>query len=111
MIAIILLMLFSLVAGGFSIYYLFRTVNSTIHGRGVWESPPGVFARLTYNPFNRILDGSQLTPQGLRYRRRLLVSTVCFIVPVGSILLFAKVLPKIIDEPNHKPLPAASNHG
>lgn len=70
------------------LYYLFRTANNTTMGRDVWKRPRGIGGWF-YNPLNRILDSSQLTPDGLRYRRKLVWSVICFSAPILLTFLFA----------------------
>jgi hypothetical protein len=70
------------------IYFLFRTANNTVAGRDVWKRPAGVGGWF-YNPLNSILDSSQLTPEGLRYRRKLVWSVIWFSAPILLTFLFA----------------------
>ena len=66
--------------------YLFLTTNSTVLGDEVWKRPRGV-AGWFYNPHNRILQSSRLTPEGLVYRRQLCWSIAAFVGPILAALL------------------------
>lgn len=70
------------------LYFLFRTTSSTVLGRAVWKSPPGIRG-IFYNPFNQILDTKMLTEDGRRYRIRLVMCVMFFITPILLSFLFA----------------------
>lgn len=87
-VAFIIALLVGPIAWCCTLYYLFRTANNTVMGRDVWKRPPGIGGWFL-NPMNRILDSSPLTPNGLRYRRKLVRSIIWFSVPILLVFLFA----------------------
>jgi ABC-type glycerol-3-phosphate transport system permease component len=59
-----------------SIIYMFKTVANRKPGIALWRDAPAI------NPFNHILRSENLTEDGLKYRRRLVVSAAAFVIPI-----------------------------
>ena len=87
-ISAILAMLVGIPAWIASIYYLVRTSRSTVDGGAAWHRPNSILAFFRWQPFSPVFDASQLTPQGIIYRRRLFISTLFFFVSIMAAFLF-----------------------
>lgn len=65
--------------------YMFKTVAHRKPGLGLWRDAPAM------NPFNHILITANLTEEGLKYRRRLGVAVLAFVVPILFTIALAAV--------------------
>lgn len=81
-------MLVGIPAWAASLYYLVRTSRSTIPGDPAWDRPDSILAYFRWQPYSPVFDATRLTPQGLFYRRRFVVSTLLFTVPIAAAFLF-----------------------
>ncbi|MFM7180012.1 MAG: hypothetical protein ACKO2G_00895 [Verrucomicrobiales bacterium] len=84
----LLAMLVGIPAWAASLYYLIRTSRSTIHADSAWQRPNSILVFFRWQPFSPVFDATQLTPQGLVYRRRLVFSVLLFSVPILAAFLF-----------------------
>jgi hypothetical protein len=82
--------IFALVSWPLAIYYMFKTVDNLKPGVRLWQDAPSLFGGKPWpmpNPFNHIGATEHLTPEGIRYRRRLIYAVLCFLVPIAVVLL------------------------
>jgi hypothetical protein len=69
---------------------MFKTVANRKPGLRLWHDAPSFFTAEPWwmrNPFNHILVTENLTDAGIKCRRRLLYSMLCFVVPIVVVLL------------------------
>lgn len=91
-ISALLAMLVGIPAWAASLYYLVRTSRSTIHRDSAGHGPDSILALFRWQPFSPVFDASKLTPQGLVYRRRLVLSALLFVVPIAAAFLFRALI-------------------